>query len=136
MRRDTQRLYESIMKVVDRSVRKALNESKRKFDKDTFIDTTTHVYETWLNTCDELVDELIETDKIYDGMDFNDASILIEDDLQKKLNKAVGGDWWKIGKNAGLTDIELDYLWNDYMQSKNDCICDYIDDDDDDLIKL
>ena len=69
------------MKVVDRSVRKALNESKRKFDKDTFIDTTTHVYETWLNTCDELVDELIETDKIYDGMDFNDASILIEDDL-------------------------------------------------------
>ena len=39
-----------------------------------------------------------------------------------------------IRKNVGLNDIELDYLWNDYIQSKNDCICDITDDDN--LIKL
>ena len=76
------------MKVVDKSVRKALNESN-----DNFIDKSMDVYDTWLKTCNVLVKKLEKQGKLYHGMDSMDAQELIEDDLMSKLDKAFGGNW-------------------------------------------
>lgn len=130
MNRNAQRLYESIMSNITRNFRKPINE-RRTFDRLTFLQTSMHVYRQWLETCDDFVDEQMNNGTLYKGMDFYDAAEIIEKDLNAKLDKAVGGDWWEIGEKAGYTDEEVESIWVDKMQAKVDCICG-IDEEDED----
>lgn len=61
---------------------------------------------------------------VADGLSTYDAFDKYWDDVEEKLeeglNKKMGGDWRKVGKQAGLTGEELDVLYVDVYQGKTD----------------
>ena len=120
-KRNNKRLYESIMKEVSRTVKMYLNESFY-FDRTSFKETSMDVYYEWLNKSDELVNKLFKKGILKQGMDFYEAAEIVEDDLLKRLKKAVGGNWFTVGEESGLTDEEVESIWVDNMQAKVDCI--------------
>ena len=120
-KRNNKRLYESIMKEVSSTVKMYLNESFY-FDRTSFKETSMDVYYEWLNKSDELVNKLFKKGILKQGMDFYEAAEIVEDDLLKRLKKAVGGNWFTVGEESGLTDEEVESIWVDNMQAKVDCI--------------
>ncbi len=120
-RNNKRAIYESIMKDVARTVKMYLNESFY-FDRTSFKETSMDVYYEWLNKSDELVNKLLKKGILKQGMDFYEAAEIVEDDLLKRLKKAVGGNWFTVGEESGLTDEEVESIWVDNMQAKVDCI--------------
>lgn len=44
----------------------------------------------------------------------------VEEKLEERLDKAMGGDWIEVGKQAGFTEEELETLYVDVYQGKTD----------------
>ena len=130
MIRNNKRLYESIMRDVTKTVKRYLNENIED-DSNRFYDQTMKFYDSWPNLSRKIIERLISKGSITDGMDFDDAWFQIEEEFNKHLNKAVGGDWWEVGESVGLTDEQLDSIYNDEMQAKTDVFSDYLDEDGD-----
>ena len=61
---------------------------------------------------------------VADGLTTYDAFEKYWDDVEEKLeeglDKAMGGDWRKVGRKAGFTGEELDVLYVDVYQGKTD----------------
>lgn len=136
MRKNNRALYEQIMRNIAKQVKIALNESfdedeVNDFDSESFSEVSMTAYRAWLKNSENIVRQLKKEGELEPGMDFYDALDVIEDNLTQALNKAVGGNWWSIGRESGCN---MDYLWNDKMQAKTDCIEGIEDEDEDDLI--
>lgn len=135
MKRNNKTLYEKIMRNVSKEVKKVLNENTTdSFDTDSFFEISMDTYYKWLKTAKDLVIKLKNRNKIYDGMDIMDAAEVVEDNLEKALNQAVNGNWWKIGEQSGYSDEEIESIWVDNMQGKIDCIGDFFETDDNGII--
>ena len=104
---------------------------QKKKNSNRFYDQTMKFYNSWPDLSRKIIERLISKGSITDGMDFDDAWFQIEEEFNKYLNKAVGGDWWEVGESVGLTDEQLDSIYNDEMQAKTDVFSDYLDEDGD-----
>lgn len=80
LRKNNKRLYESIIRDVAKTVKKHLNESKVN-NPNVFRNISMSTYRKWLNTSDDLVNQLKKQGELYQGMDFYEAAEIIEDDL-------------------------------------------------------
>ena len=140
MKRNNKALYEQIMRNVSKEVKKTLNEFNYWYDRtwmvggtgaaEDFFDKTNEFFDDWCSTkAGEVINELITNGQITDGMDWYDAWDLVEDQFQKLLDQAVGGDWWETGKKLGYDDDDLDRLYTDVMQAKTDELADFCDND-------
>jgi hypothetical protein len=129
-KRNNKRLYESIMRDVAKKVKRHLYESI--IEQDNFYDYSMEFYNDWLDHISkEVIEELISSGRIKDGMDFHEAWEPVQEEFDNGLDNAVNGDWWDVGKSLGYSDSELDSIYNDEMQAKTDVFAEYLDEDGD-----
>ena len=129
-RNSNKRLYESIMRDIAKKVKRHLNESI--VEQDNFYDYSMEFYNDWLDHISrEVIEELISSGRIKDGMDFHEAWELVQEEFDNGLDNVVNGDWWDVGNSLGYSDSELDSIYNDKMQAKTDVFAEYLDEDGD-----
>jgi hypothetical protein len=92
--------------------------------KEFFIEQTNDALDEWSRYGEELIDELLDSNKLSLNMEFMDAWDIVEPYFLKFLNNKVGGDWNNIANELGFTNSELDGLY-DALSTKTDVLLDY-----------